>query len=191
MLVGIIAEEKEDVEVLEILIAKFVKENSFSTKRFVGHGCGKLRRKCSAWGRDLLSKGCELLIVVHDLDRNCEKAIRKELDKSISSLTFTDKIIIIPTEELEAWLLSDPQAIKTCFNLKKLPKTPKNPERTSSPKEHLRDLVWRDSGKRFLNTTHNPRIARAVDASTLAKCPSFHPVPVFLRKNFKKADVLC
>ena len=44
--IGVIAEEVNDVEVLYEMTCKIVSENSFSFKLFVGHGCGKLRRKC-------------------------------------------------------------------------------------------------------------------------------------------------
>ncbi len=185
MQIGIIAEEREDVDVVKILISKVIPENSFGTKSFVGHGCGKIKRKCESWADLLLLKGCDLLIVVHDLDREKKNNLKNDLESRISSADFKDKIVIIPTEELEAWLLSDPIALKRCFNLKKIPKIPNNPESIESPKEYLTRLIWKIAKKRFTNTIHNKKIARLIDLSALSKCKSFQPLPSFLEKNFE------
>lgn len=44
MRIGVIAEEASDIDVLYELTCKLTKENMFSFKRFIGHGCGKLRK---------------------------------------------------------------------------------------------------------------------------------------------------
>ncbi len=72
MRIGIIAEEASDVEVLYELTCKLMNENMFSFKKFIGHGCGKLHRKCTAWAENLLLRGCSHLVVIHDLDNNDE-----------------------------------------------------------------------------------------------------------------------
>ena len=81
--IGVIAEEKNDVEVLYELTCKIINEREFSFKQFVGHGCGKLRRKCGAWAVNLLRRGCTHLVVVHDLDKRNESELRAELDSAI------------------------------------------------------------------------------------------------------------
>ncbi len=52
--IGVIAEEQNDIDVLYQYTCKIIPENSFSFLRFVGHGCGKLRKKCRAWAENLL-----------------------------------------------------------------------------------------------------------------------------------------
>jgi hypothetical protein len=51
--IGVIAEESNDVEVLYEYTGKLIPANTFSFAQFVGHGCGKLRRKCRAWAGEL------------------------------------------------------------------------------------------------------------------------------------------
>jgi hypothetical protein len=88
---------------------------------------------------------------------------------------------VIPVEELEAWLLTDPKALKVTFNLKKLPKCPSNPETIRYPKEYLRDLILKTSAKskQYVNTIHNPRIAERVSLASLRKCAAFVPLQSF------------
>jgi hypothetical protein len=64
--IGIIAEDKSDVAVLEYLIAKLA-ANPFSVKPFVGNGCGKIVGKCRSWAQNLYNSGCQYLLIVHDL----------------------------------------------------------------------------------------------------------------------------
>ena len=55
--IGVIAEDTSDVEVLYELTAKLIEPNKFSFRRFVGKGCGKIKRKCGAWASALQTKG--------------------------------------------------------------------------------------------------------------------------------------
>ena len=179
--IGVIAEEKNDVEVLYELTCKIINEREFSFKQFVGHGCGKLRRKCGAWAVNLLRRGCTHLVVVHDLDKRNESELRAELDSAIKDTEFTRSLVLIPIEEIEAWLLADAKALKNTFKMRKQPKVPAKPETVADPKEHLADLVARHSKTKFLNTVHNKKIANAVGLSALKRCPSFAAYPPFIK----------
>ena len=135
--IGVITEEQNDVDVLYALTTKLIQENCFKFRKFVGHGCGKLVRKCGDWSENLQNRGCKLLIVMHDLDRSKENVLRARLEAKIKDRFMGGKIILIPIEELEAWLLKDSNAIKLIFNMKKLPACPANPQETKDPKEYL------------------------------------------------------
>ena len=180
MKIGVIAEEYNDVEVLYELTCKLIKENSFSFSKFVGHGCGKLRRKCTAWAENLLKRGCVHLVVLHDLDHNHEDNLRLELTRCVRSIGFKGCVILIPRQEIEAWLLVDAKAIQTVFNMKKIPNLPTRPEEISSPKEKLRDIVWRSAQKHYVNTIHNKKIAAASRITKVKTCKSFLPYPAFV-----------
>lgn len=184
---GVIAEEMNDIEVLYELTAKIIRENSFSFKHFIGHGCGTLRRKCRAWAENLTQRGCTLLVVIHDLDKRNESELRKELEAAIEGLKFRQSVVLIPIEEIEAWLLCDPNAIQSVFNMRKVPSIPARPERISDPKEFLSALVMKNSKSRYLNTIHNRKIAAqlALD-SIVRRCPSFLGYPKFLTLCAKK-----
>ena len=166
-----------------VILEKYLAKSSFAVRKFVGNGCGKLRKKCAAWARLLAAAGCDHIIVVHDLDRNNEADLRAAIESSVSKENFPNSIVVIPIEEIEAWLLADVDAIKTVFGLSKTPKAISNCEEVSSPKEHLRDLVWRLGRKRYLNTTHNQKIAKSMSVSSLQRCPSYLPLESYIRNH--------
>ena len=188
--IGIIAEEINDVEVLAELTSKFIRRNAYSISRFVGHGCGKLRRKLAAWATVLRDRGCEILVVLHDSDGADQGVLRAELDASLrrSAAQFDAIIVLIPVEELESWLLCDPDALRLTFNMKKAPKLPARPENQKSPKEFLRDLVNNASNAEYANTIHNLRIAQRLSISALEKCPSFGRYPAALKPLFGRSS---
>lgn len=184
--IGVIAEEKNDIEVLYQLTCKVIDEKSFRFSKFVGHGCGKLRRKCRAWAQDLLIRGCTCLVIMHDLDKKDVNGLRQQLEKAIEHLRYDASLILIPIEELEAWLLCDAHALKCVFRMKQPPKIPKHPEQIVSPKEYLKSLVKKNCKKNYINTIHNKMIASNMTIANLQSCPSFSPYPEFLL-NFTKS----
>lgn len=181
--IGVIAEDSSDVSVINVILEKYLLSNEFSIKKFVGNGCGKLRNKCGAWANMLNKSGCEHIMVFHDRDRNQEKDIRDNLESKVCKEDFPNSIIIIPVEELEAWLLTDTKAIKSAFNLRKAPKRISDCEAIESPKEFLRDVVWQIGKKRYLNTTHNKKIAEQSNVSNFLRCKSYKPFDKYVREN--------
>ena len=171
--IGIIAEDKSDVEVISEIFKKYINDNEFKISKFVGNGCGNLRNKCDAWTENLFRSGCEYVFIFHDQDRRCKIELRQLLENKVCPKEYADSLIVIPVEELESWLLSDSSAIKDVFGLKKQPKKIFNCESINSPKEHLRGLVWISGRKRYLNTVHNKKIAEKTSLKNLKRCPSF------------------
>jgi hypothetical protein len=187
LMIGVIAEERNDVDVLYELTSKLIPESSFSFKQFIGHGCGTLRRKCCAWADNLRQRGCLFLVVIHDLDKRDESELRTSLEREIEGRGFQQTVVLIPIEEIEAWLLCDPNAIRTVFRMQKLPTVPSQPEQVSNPKEFLSELVSKNSKSHYLNTVHNQKIAAELALDLLrGRCPSFLRYPKFLSKARKK-----
>jgi hypothetical protein len=180
-LVGVIAEDLSDVEVIEEIIAKKKNRRLFKIKKFAGHGCGKIRAKCKDWAYNLRIQQCTLLILIHDLDENNLRELRDEIEDTLKPSPITKYIIVIPIREIEAWLLADHEAINKTFGLK-LKKIP-NPEAIRRPKEHLRDLVYLRSSKRkiYVNTIHNRKIAAKANLKQLKRCNSFTPLNDFIQ----------
>ena len=183
MKIGVIAEEVNDVDVLYEFTCKLVEENKFSFKKFVGHGCGKLRRKCKAWAENLMRRGCSHLVVIHDLDNFNEARLRTELSNSVHHINFDRYVILIPIKEIEAWLLTDATALKTVFKMSQLPKLPNSPEQLQDPKQSLSDIVNKKVNKIYVNTIHNRKIAAEIRLSKMKKCRSFQPYTVFMRES--------
>jgi len=68
--VGIIAEDDSDIDSARVLIHRISGNNKIGIRKFIGKGCGKIKRKCHAWANQLNMKGCSTLILIHDLDTN-------------------------------------------------------------------------------------------------------------------------
>jgi hypothetical protein len=192
MRVGVIAEDKSDVDSVDRLIYS-ITNIKVDCKSYAGKGCTKIPKKSRAWAEDAYLKGCPILILIRDSDTHLSNdinEIRSGLNSCLSSSRYTsDKYLIsIPIQELEAWLLSDPKAIKTALKLPKVPKITGNIEDIPSPKEHLEEVVKRasDRKKQYINTAHNAQIANHLDLKkVLAKCPSFKPFYDFVKLNIK------
>lgn len=175
MKMGIIAEDDSDVAVLREITLALLKPHKIGFRKFVGDGCGKMRRKCSAWARNLTHQGCPWIVVVHDLDSADEKTLRRSLEHSVKPAGAKAAVVLIPKREIEAWLLYDGRAIASAFREVHSPRTPGNPESLLDPKKHLRDLIRKKYRKDYLNTVHNPLIAKYIDLSLLRRSTSFTP----------------
>jgi hypothetical protein len=175
MKIGIIAEDVSDVMVVKVLTQKLIKPEAAQFKRFVGEGCGKVRRKCAAWAKILVQQGCSCIVVVHDLDKYSESKLRSELTCAVDASKVTERVVLIPKREIEAWLLYDTSAIAKAFSENSIIKLKGDPELIADPKRHLCDLIWKNYRKRYLTTVHNERIADAVNPSLLASSTSFAP----------------
>jgi hypothetical protein len=187
MKMGIIAEDDSDVAVVREITLTLLKPHIVGFKRFVGDGCGKLRRKCSAWARNLVLQGCPWIIVVHDLDVQDEARLRAQLTRAVAPAGAKANVVLLPKREVEAWLLYDGTAI-AALNEHAAPRLPGNPEILLDPKKHLRDLIWRKYRKDYLNTVHNALIAKHINISLLRRSGSFAPHPVFaasVRKSLR------
>lgn len=182
--IGLIAEDMSDIEVIKIL-AKKISGKSISTSHFVGKGCGPLKRKTPGWCKSLATKGCTKILLVHDRDRNDAILLKNELDGILATAPQATKVVVVPEEELEAWLLSDVVAIKKALNLKKDIKTVHHPEKIESPKEFLRDSIYKVSDKtlQYVNNVHNKTIAENIDVVEISnRCPSFKPFSEFFSR---------
>lgn len=179
--VGILAEEDSDVAVVRLLLIKITPRVSFGVRSFVGHGCGKLRYKARVWASQLADRGCSVLLLVHDLDRQELVQLKAILESALEPSPICPFLVVIPIEELEAWLLSDADALRAAFHLKKRPKCPANPELVADPKRYLEQLVWKASEKtkRYVNTIHDVRIAEHLGIPSVRKCKAFKPLERF------------
>ena len=175
MNIGIIAEDDSDVGVVSQITLTLLRPHRVGFKKFVGNGCGKLRRKCAAWALNLVSQGCRWVIVVHDLDDLNEHDLRAQLTASVDPANAGSSVVLLPKREIEAWLLYDAAAIASAFSEPNRLPLPGNPELIRDPKAALRELVRRRYGKTYLNTVHNSKIAKHLNANLLRRSRSFSP----------------
>jgi hypothetical protein len=181
MTLGIIAEDVSDVNVLKELTTKLLPRRVVGFKSRVGQGCGKVRRNCAPWAKNLVQAGCSCVAVLHDLDTFNETDLRHALEAAIVDCGAEAMVVVIPKREVEAWLLYDSQAIAAIFAGKerRAIHLPGNPQDLTDPKKHLGNLVWKLYKKRYINTVHNERIAKEMDLSRLTRCYSFAPYREF------------
>lgn len=184
--IGIIAEDISDFESSKILIKRITNRQNLSFKKAIGNGCGRIRRKANDYSIDLCKRGCNLLILLHDLDRNDLNKLHTELTNILSNSPIINRIVCIPVEEIEAWFLSDPAGIKKSFNLKRKPKITGNPETIPSPKEKLGGYIHSCSEKNtiYLNTKHNQILSQNISLDLVKmKCQSFGLFYDFINKQ--------
>lgn len=183
---GIIAEDISDIEVIKIL-GKKISGKSVNSAHFVGKGCGPLKKKTPGWCKSLKTKGCDSILLVHDRDRKDAAKLRAELEAILQDAPQDIKIVAIPEEELEAWLLSDAAAINKALKLDDKFKKVNHPETVASPKEYIRDAVYKASDKKksYINSVHNKLIAEYINIKEISqRCPSFAPFSgVFEKKK--------
>lgn len=186
--IGLIAEDDSDIATLKELIRRITGKANLSFKHFVGRGCGKVKRKADAWAKQLAARGCHVLILVHDLDKNNFEKLYNSIEENLKPFVITDTLINIPIEEMESWFLSDSNAVKLALNLPKEIKKYHKPESVVSPKEVLGREIEKASvnSKIYINTKHNPLIAKVVNINTLKeKCISFKELHEFAIEKIK------
>ena len=188
MNIGIIAEDNSDVSVVRELTLTILRPRRIGFNHFVGHGCGKLRRKCSAWATNLVRRGCPWIVVVHDLDINDERQLKSDLLNEISGSGASAQIVLLPKREIEAWLLYDADAIAEVFSERTPLRLTGDPENLPDPKNYLGTQILRQYHKRYLSTVHNEQIARKINVRQLERSNSFAPHLPFVsqvRRSFR------
>lgn len=183
--IGIIAEDDSDVECVKVLIKRISGRDNIKIHKFVGKGCGKIKRKSNAWAKQLELKGCSTLILIHDLDSNKIPELKKQLSENLAPCPIKNHLICIPVQELESWFLSDPDSIKSSMNLYRSPKVAGLPENINSPKEYLGSLIYNASNKEkiYVNTFDNLKIANIISLTKIKNlCPSFIPFSDFIKE---------
>lgn len=180
--IGIIAEDNSDFETSKVLIRRIINKKYFTFEPAKGNGCGNVRNKALRYSQDLSNKGCNLLILMHDLDEKNLQILKTELYRKLKNCPIKDYFVCIPIEEIEAWLLSDPDGIKEALNLIKTPNVVGQPETIKSPKEKLGELVSNE--KDYNNVNDNEKIAAKICIDKVkAKCNSFKLLHDFLLKH--------
>lgn len=184
---AVLGEDRSDVETLQVLIRRLANNPSLRVKIKGYDGCGGLLRKGARDLDEFSKQGCDRFIVAYDADRDDPHA-RRELARARvlapASVAPEACCIVVPVQELEAWLLADVSAVANIWPSWR-PDPIANPERIEDPKEHLEKLS-RDSQRRprYSHKLNNPELAKHVDLTVLErKCPSFIVLSAFVRAN--------
>lgn len=181
--IGVIVEDQSDFDSIRILVSRIIGKDNVAFRPAIAHGCGRLQKKAYDFSCNLYQKGCNLLILVHDLDRNNLHNLQQTLQRKLKGVPFSSYFICIPIEEIEAWFLSDPAGIRRTLRLKKTPNVKNAPESIKDPKERLGKYIEQCSGKErlYVNTVHNAQLSKVVSIQeAVRKCPSFKKLHDFV-----------
>jgi len=186
--IGLIGEHDTDCEAVSEIIYRSKLGYNTKIKPWGAKGSGNLKKELVRRIITLSSEGCNVFIIVHDLDRNPqngslndEKELQTTLENLISQFKNLEKYICIPIEELEAWFWSDPTVIQELGGQKA--KAHPNPQSIVKPKEKLIKLSCDKKQRPRYNPNDNARLAKMLDLDICSqRCPSFRKLLEFLDK---------
>jgi hypothetical protein len=143
---GVLGEDKSDVATLKVLIQRLAADENVSIKTKGYNGCGERLTKGAKQLKLFAKLGCNRFIVCYDADNEesnnrYQEVVKRIIKKSgLTGLKPDEKIcIVIPVQEIEAWILADIQAVTHIFQ-NWHPKPIIHPESIDSPKEYLEKL---------------------------------------------------
>jgi len=180
---GILGEDQSDVETLKVLVRRLAGQETLRVKTKGYGGCAEMLRKGARDLRYLKALHCTRFIVCHDADDPDPQIKRDVVNQKIVAPSGIDNgvCIIVPVQELEAWILADIECASNIFTSWK-PSPIQNPESIAGPKKYLEKLS-RDSRKiqRYRHADHNEKMAEHLDLYKVShKCPSFRVLANFV-----------
>jgi hypothetical protein len=186
---GILAEGKSDAGTLKVLVRKLAGDDRLPVRTKGYGGSGELLNKGAKDLGTFKTLGVTRFIVCQDADGPDPAPKRNLVTQRIVGLSGLGEecCIVIPVQELEAWILADIECaskIITSWH----PEPIESPESIVNPKERLENLS-RDSKRkqRYFHRTDNERIAAHLDLKKVAKkCPAFQVLVAFVKNAAAK-----
>jgi len=181
---GILGEDESDVQTLKVLVKRLARNQSLTVKTKGYGGCAEMLRKGARQLRLFKRLKVKRFIVWHDADGPDPEPKRQLVMQRIvkPSGLKTGCCIVVPVQELEAWILADIECAVKIFPSWR-PTPIENPERIPSPKDYVERLS-REGGQRprYSHATHNEKMASHLDLKKVAaKCPAFGVLAAFVR----------
>ncbi len=149
------------------------------------NGCGELMKHGARDLKAFAKMNYARFVVCFDADLGCPRLKRTEIiEKIIKPSKLSLPIcVLVPVQEIEAWILADVGALGKLFPTWRGRLNPiASPELIRDPKEHLRRLVLdKEKRPKYDHATHNASIARHLDLEEVKrKCPSFSPLAALI-----------
>lgn len=180
---GILGEDSSDVATLKVLVRRLAGDESLTIKVKGYSGCAQMLRKGARQLRLFQNLGCTRFVICHDADGPDPKPNRERVKSKIikPSGISDDYCIVVPVQELEAWILADIECATNIFSSWK-PTAIHNPEAIPSPKEHLKNLCRTGHKRRhYDHTIYNEQMAKHLDLNKISrKCPEFRVLEKFV-----------
>ncbi|HVX15111.1 MAG TPA: DUF4276 family protein [Pirellulales bacterium] len=180
---GILGEDDSDIATLRTLVRR-ITSPSVRVKGKGYDGCAKLLAKGAGDILIFRDLGVRRFIVSYDADKSDPAKVRSKVWESVVSPTglAEDCCIVVPVQEIEAWILADMDAIRQVVSSFRPPKPIPSPEHIQDPKEYLERLSKDERGiKLYRHASHNEKVAVHLNLPTVrAKCPSYRPFEDFV-----------
>ncbi len=180
---GILGEDSSDVATLRVLVRRLADDESMPIRTKGYSGCAQMLRKGARQLRSFSNLGCTRFIICHDADGSDPEPNRERVKNKIikPSGISDDYCIVVPVQELEAWILADIECATNIFSSWR-PNAIQNPESISSPKEHLEKLSRTSRQKPlYRHAVHNEQMAKHLDLNKISrKCPEFKVLEKFV-----------
>jgi hypothetical protein len=180
---GILGEDSSDVATLKVLVRRLARDESLPVKTKGYGGCAEMLRKGARQLQLFQNLNCTRFIVCHDAD-GPDPAPKRKLVRDrivVPSGICGDCCIVVPVQELEAWILADIECATAIFRSWR-PAAIANPESIAHPKEHIEHLSRTSKQKpRYSHAVHNEKMARHLDLNRVSrKCPAFRELVAFV-----------
>ncbi len=187
---SIVAEDDSDVNCLKVLIKRLIDKPSFKSRGKGYDGSGKLLQDGWKEFKAADQLGFTRFIVCYDQDNSAKQARYEEVISKIIKPSGVKKeknkiCILIPKQEMEAWILADIEAVTKIIPSWKPSERFSSPELVESPKEKLEKLSRIKSSKPlYVHATHNQQVFEHIDLEILKKkCPSFAELHEFVKND--------
>lgn len=185
-MIGVIGESHSDAQCLVNLIRNIASNNTLPVRKKGYNNCGEMLRKAASQIRAYSSLGVEHFVICHDADGPDPAPVRRRVLEQVAyKCGLPDQCcVVIPVEEIEAWLLADERAVAQVIPTFKLaPIT--SPELVRDPKEHLEGLSRGANAKpKYIHSVHNERVCQHIRVDVVEqKCPSFRPFVQFVQQH--------
>jgi hypothetical protein len=181
---GIIGEDESDARTLKELVHCLANDRSLKIKTKGFEGCGQMLRRGAGQIKLFAQLGLTRFIVAYDADGHDPRDRYDEVMAKVirPSGVQTGYCVLIPVQEIEAWILADIESVSNVFSSWHPDPITQDPEKIENPKEFL-EKRSRDSRKRpvYDHSTHNEKVARHLNLEIVRKrCPSFAPLVKFV-----------
>lgn len=180
---GVIAEDMTDAETIQVLARRLVSPE-LPVELRASKTCTKLATKARVYAAELELKGCDRVVLIHDLDRtetgrlNDEAALRRRLEGWQGR---RPSLLCVPIEELEAWFWADPGVLAVVAGATTAAHA--QPHLVVRPKEALQRLSRRGGKRPRYSTADNKALAGILDLDLCAaRCPAFRDLRAFLER---------
>ena len=173
---AVLAEDPSDADALVALVKSITGRTNLKVHKKGFGGCGQLCRKAPSYIKLFADQGATRFVICHDSDGLDPRDIRAKVEAVIKTKGCSSykHAVVVPVEEIEAWMIADEDAITAVIPSLKI-KAVKKPESIQSPKEWLvRESNKGRSTPLYVPAIHNAQVAAHINLAKLEKkCPSF------------------